>query len=252
MNLYTKILATVLLTLTVCVLSVALLFHVVFTRIIDGSRIQMMTEAPAHLDALPVYYDEILTFDLPRVAGFSNLEYIVATSNGYVIDASGQLCEHDEEYEECLSRKDIYMVPIYIEDLDEVGLFAAEVESVDETHERSVFFLGLGLILLIVTLGVLPLTRLLTQPLTRLREVVERFASGNLSARVKPDGPEEIRALAQTFNAMADSLERNIKGHKELTANVSHELRSPLARMRLIQEILADRMGTVGDNGDKD
>jgi two-component system sensor histidine kinase CpxA len=55
-------------------------------------------------------------------------------------------------------------------------------------------------------------------------------------------GRDEIAQLGTTFNLMAERLERMISGGKELTANVSHELRSPLARIRIAEEIMREQM----------
>ncbi|MCB1307975.1 MAG: HAMP domain-containing histidine kinase [Leptospiraceae bacterium] len=84
-----------------------------------------------------------------------------------------------------------------------------------------------------------PASRILTRPLTELRAMAARFASGDLSARAKVRSRDEIGQLARSFNDMADRLERMIRSMRDLFAHVSHELRSPLARLRVSSEILA-------------
>lgn len=107
-----------------------------------------------------------------------------------------------------------------------------------EEKEHELFFLqGLVHISLAVAVLIIPVSWIITGPLKRLNSTVLRFAEGDLSVRASEKSRDEIGALSKSFNHMADSLERMIKGGKELTANVSHELRSPLARMRVSLEL---------------
>ena len=104
-----------------------------------------------------------------------------------------------------------------------------------------------GLALAFVVLSV-PMSRLITRRLHRLRDSALGFASGTLSERAPEDGMDEIGELGRTFNIMASQIERMIAAQKELSAHVSHELRSPLARMRLAEEMLRTELGaTPGD-----
>lgn len=89
-----------------------------------------------------------------------------------------------------------------------------------------------------VALGSYPIVRRLTKRLERLREGVERWGGGDLSARVDESGNDEIAFLAQRFNHSAERVETLIKTHKSLLANASHELRSPLARIRMSLELM--------------
>ncbi len=79
------------------------------------------------------------------------------------------------------------------------------------------------------------LSRLMTRRLDRLRDAAGQLATGNLSARipVADSGGDEADDLARTFNTMAEQLQRRIDAQKRLLSDVSHELRSPLARMKL-------------------
>jgi two-component system sensor histidine kinase CpxA len=69
-----------------------------------------------------------------------------------------------------------------------------------------------------------------------------RIAEGELSHRVMVKGKDEIGELGQSFNRMADELERMVRGNRELTANISHELRSPLARIRIAEELMREKL----------
>ena len=98
------------------------------------------------------------------------------------------------------------------------------------------------LILLALGVGIaaFPLVRHLTKRLERLQRGVDQLGAGDLSARVKVEGKDEIAQLARSFNRAADQIEQLVGAHKTLLANASHELRTPLARIRLALELLKD------------
>jgi two-component system sensor histidine kinase CpxA len=88
------------------------------------------------------------------------------------------------------------------------------------------------------------LVLLLVRPIGRLRIAARALASGELATRVpKPDGEErifggdEIQGLVHDFNYMAEQLERLVGAQKILVRDVSHELRSPLARLSVALEL---------------
>jgi signal transduction histidine kinase len=84
-----------------------------------------------------------------------------------------------------------------------------------------------------VAIGAWPLTRRLTRRLERLKTGVDQLGEGDLSARVKIEGKDEIAALARSFNNSAERIEELVKSHKMLLANASHELRTPLTRINM-------------------
>jgi signal transduction histidine kinase len=67
----------------------------------------------------------------------------------------------------------------------------------------------------------------------RIEDVVTNFGSGELGARVMSDAGDPIGSLSRAFNQMADRIESLVGAHRQLCVDVSHELRSPLARLRL-------------------
>ena len=115
-------------------------------------------------------------------------------------------------------------------------------EPVDHSVYKKGVALGLLVIGIFVALLVIPVARLITRPLDRLRKSAIRFSKGDLSHRTAVTGKDEIAQLGETFNVMAERLERMIQGGKELTANVSHELRSPLTRIRVAEEIMGEQL----------
>jgi len=69
-------------------------------------------------------------------------------------------------------------------------------------------------------------------PIRRIANSIAAFGQGNLSVRVKMDRPDEIGQLGRSFNEMAERLERLIVSERRLLGDISHELRSPLARLK--------------------
>jgi len=100
---------------------------------------------------------------------------------------------------------------------------------------------ALALILLAVGVGAYPVVRRLTKRLERLQRGVEALGAGELSARVKVEGRDEVARLAESFNHAAARIEQLVGAHKSLLANASHELRTPLARIRMALELGKDR-----------
>ena len=100
--------------------------------------------------------------------------------------------------------------------------------------------LFLGGVVVAVAIGAFPFVRGLTRRLERLQEGVETLGAGNLSARVKVEGKDEVAALAGSFNRAASRIEDLVGANRMLLANASHELRTPLSRIRLGVELFAE------------
>jgi two-component system, OmpR family, sensor kinase len=74
----------------------------------------------------------------------------------------------------------------------------------------------------------------LSRPLTRLAAAAKRLGHGDLSARAGDvGGAREVEELGQSFDEMADRLERSVQAQREFVANASHQLRTPLTAMKL-------------------
>jgi signal transduction histidine kinase len=96
-----------------------------------------------------------------------------------------------------------------------------------------------------VALATYPIVRTLTRRLERLQDGVLQWGEGDLSTRVPEHGSDEVAFLAKRFNQAAERVETLVKSHeallasqKSLLANASHELRSPLTRIRMGVELL--------------
>jgi signal transduction histidine kinase len=105
---------------------------------------------------------------------------------------------------------------------------------------------GLGLAALLLVLfaaiagGAWPVVRRLTRRLEALKRGVEAFGAGALHQRVAEDGRDEVAALGASFNRAATRIEALLRSHQSLLANASHELRSPLARLKMAVSMIED------------
>jgi signal transduction histidine kinase len=97
---------------------------------------------------------------------------------------------------------------------------------------------ALVVLFIVVAIAAHPVVRRLTRRLERLQDGVETLGRGDLSARVKVEGRDEIARLAMSFNRAAGRIEELLDAHKMLLANVFHELRTPLTRIRMGVELM--------------
>ena len=107
---------------------------------------------------------------------------------------------------------------------------------------------GLGLLIAIVSSGVVSyvLARYLTAPVVRLRTATQQLAAGDLTARAEAPPKrrrDEIAELVRDFNGMAARLEDLVNAQNRLLNDVSHELRSPLARLNVALGLARQRTG---------
>ena len=106
-------------------------------------------------------------------------------------------------------------------------------------------------VLVVVALVTIPTARRITRPLRRLTEAAKRFGDGDLTARaplraaLRGRRGDEVQELTAAFNDMAGRVEEVVRSQRELIANVSHELRSPLARIRMAMNLLPEEAASA-------
>ncbi len=97
----------------------------------------------------------------------------------------------------------------------------------------------LALFAALLAIAAYPLARSMAGRVEKLAARVDAFGAGDLAARAPVDGADEVARLAGSFNAAADRIQRLVNAQRTLLASASHELRSPLARLRVGAELLA-------------
>ena len=125
---------------------------------------------------------------------------------------------------------------------------AQEAESL-ALIRSTVVISGFALTMFVVGIAVL-VTRLVVDPVRRAAGTAQRLAEGQLEERMVVRGEDDLARLATSFNAMADSLQRQItqlEGLSQLqqrfTSDVSHELRTPLTTVQMAAEVLHEARG---------
>lgn len=91
-----------------------------------------------------------------------------------------------------------------------------------------------------------PAARFVTRRLETLEAGVRRLGAGDLTSRVEVAGDDELASLASSFNQAAERLQALVEGQRRMLASASHELRSPLTRLRLGLELAREAPGEAG------
>jgi two-component system, OmpR family, sensor histidine kinase MtrB len=144
-------------------------------------------------------------------------------------------------------------VPGDVSSSEEIELYYAfPLDQEDETLSlirSTVAISGIALTLFVAGIGVL-VTRLVVDPVRRAAGTAQRLAEGQLEERMAVRGEDDLARLATSFNAMADSLQRQItqlEGLSQLqqrfTSDVSHELRTPLTTVQMAADVLHESRG---------
>ena len=117
-----------------------------------------------------------------------------------------------------------------------------------QPYQMSLQTQGLRLLVVLLVGGIFCfwLARYLTKPVLRMRTTTNELAEGNLGARVTTKltkRRDEIGDLGRDFNGMAERLESTVKAQQRLLGDISHELRSPLARLGVALGLARQRSG---------
>lgn len=109
-----------------------------------------------------------------------------------------------------------------------------------------------ALLLGTAAVGAYPLARRITRRLERLQSRVEALGAGDLSARVAVEGKDEVALLASRFNQTAERIEKLVAAQRSMLAGASHELRSPLARLRVAVELMSAARPEIAAQAEQD
>jgi len=112
-------------------------------------------------------------------------------------------------------------------------------DAFEDALNSSLIWGGAAAVTIAVILSLI-ISRRITGPIHGMAEVTGRIAEGDYSSRVKVRSKDEIGALAESFNSMAESLGESQRMRRELMANIAHELRTPLTSISGYMEGLVD------------
>ncbi len=110
-------------------------------------------------------------------------------------------------------------------------------------QRQFIWIFGIMLVLTLLLVG--PITRRLTRPISHMNEAAKQLAEGNYNADFEGefDGYRETRELAEALNHAAGEIAKSDRLQKELVANISHDLRTPLTMIRGYAEVMRDIPG---------
>lgn len=141
----------------------------------------------------------------------------------------------------------VYALPLTDSTGTGIGYLAVSADSskLTETWRESAGRLVMvAIVVMIIAVPVsLFMTMRTTKPIREMTDTVDRFARGDYSARVDIPFDDELGQLADSFNLMADTLERQEKQRSEFIANVSHELKTPMTTISGFADGILD--GTI-------
>lgn len=146
-----------------------------------------------------------------------------------------------------------WLLPLHLLKQTTVGPSGHSYTLVAEVRPGPLMFMGprglhgLGLLIAVLTSGLVCylLARYLTAPVVRLRAATQKLAAGDLTARagVKSNRHDEIAELVRDFDGMAGRMETLVSEQNRLLNDISHELRSPLARLNVALGLARQRTG---------
>lgn len=121
-----------------------------------------------------------------------------------------------------------------------VRVFVPRSELTRNVVRSWILLAGLGVALILIGVAAADrLGRSLVKPVEELSDGAERLGGGDLTTRVRPSGPPELVAVGHRFNELADRVATLLQEERELAADLSHRLRTPLTVIRLDAESLA-------------
>lgn len=180
---------------------------------------------------------------------------LVKKHNLRLFDATAELPGHDHRFpylsllEDALAARTGESIRIKVAELEQTWLWA-EIRTGGKLirigFPRNRLGMQPPLALLLVLAATIALTlltaiilaRRITRPLERLSEAARHVGQGNTPEALPESGPEELASLARAFNLMALQVQELLANRTTLLAGISHDLRTPLARMRLAVEML--------------
>jgi two-component system OmpR family sensor kinase len=109
-----------------------------------------------------------------------------------------------------------------------------------DNSRRGQLLAWLSVVAAVIAAGCLPIARGITRRLEALQAGMSQWGQGELHVRVEVEGEDEVADLARTFNDAADRVQQLFDAQQRVLASVSHDLRTPLTRLRMALELLSE------------
>ncbi|OOM73934.1 HAMP domain-containing sensor histidine kinase [Clostridium sp. BL-8] len=260
-SLLQKLIMTFIIILTIVLVLLAWLLSIWFRiTYFDEKRTQFEQDGEYISKAIKIYDTEKSDIDLDKLNAIIDMASVGANSDITVSNKSGYIYLHSEfednknlEDKPSISDKDVallnegkpveyindhytYIYPI-IENDEYEGYIAmtAPLSIISKQLHRIyliVWISALGAMIFASVVLSLVSKKILINPLAEINNAAKRFANGEVNRRVRLESQDEIGELANSFNIMAESLEKVENNRRDFISNVSHELRSPITSIK--------------------
>ncbi len=260
-SLLQKLIMTFIIILTIVLVLLAWLLSIWFRiTYFDEKRTQFKQDGEYISKAIKIYNTEKSDIDLDKLKAIIDMSSVGANSDIIVSDKSGYIYMHSEfednknlDDKPNISDKDMsllnggkpieyindhytYIYPI-IENDEYEGYIAmtAPLSIISKQLHRIyliVWISALGAMIFASVVLSLVSKKILINPLAEINNAAKRFANGEVNRRVYLESQDEIGELANSFNIMAESLEKVENNRRDFISNVSHELRSPITSIK--------------------
>lgn len=199
---------------------------------IDEINRFLQTTAKSY-EACVVLYDQ----NLKRLAGSDNSDtdpVIVTFKMLSEVKAGGLFVQPSH-----MGKPLVYLLPV--SSSGNTSYYLCIYKSFSRFKRYLVFFSGLALLCLILILAIYPLSKGFTRPIIQLTCALKDISAGNFDATIESGKRnDELGELLMVFREMSLSLHNMIESRKELLADISHELRSPLSRLGIASELIKE------------
>ena len=204
---------------------------------------RLLAEAQFVARALNGVADERLPAEVERIGNELRLDLLVIGANDGVLASSGTIASSVLSAPRGLPHAGAHWLPTRHGRALVVAIDGQRRLAAWPRGNRPNVVLILAVFFGLLALGCMLVARRLTRRLEALEQGVARLGSGQLSTRVPVQGQDEIARLAERFNWSAERIERLVDAQRRMLLSASHELRSPLARVRVALELIRDRGG---------
>ncbi|WP_167449492.1 sensor histidine kinase [Halobacillus trueperi] len=245
----------------------AVLYTTVSTHRINEVMEELLTRGAGHRDVLENYFDESTLAHVALMESEAVTEVIITDGDGNILSESfneegypdifyesidGKI-EEEERVIEDEWRTEPYVAtvsPIIVENeqIGNVFMFSpSEVIRSIIGHLTRQFVLVMAVLILVTILIVVALSKFITRPLIRMKEVTENLSTGKVEEYLDEHPNDELGVLASSINRLSEDLERIKKERHDFLSAIAHELRTPLTYVKGYADVAAKKKTSSED-----